>query len=200
MKLHRIALSTLILSLAAACGDDDDPMTGGNGGTNPEEFITTFNVTFSAAGEMIMASLVDPDADGPMNPEQTDPTAFTENTTYTISLEFLDEQDPADVEDITAEIREEAEEHLVVYQVGGDVGTVAITDVESDYENGNTVGDDLPVGLAAEFTTGASGSTGTLLISLRHLPPNGDTPQKTATSGLTDGDTDVQATFPIMVQ
>lgn len=196
MNFHRVSIGVVTICFGANCGFESRYDF-----RNPHlELITTFNMRLSGGGQTHTASVLDPDEKGPAQGVRTDPMPLVEGTTYTIALEFLDEQDPMDVRDFTEDIREEAEEHLVVYQVTGDIGTVSITDKESDYENGNRVGRDLPVGLTADLLAGSSGATGTLLVSLRSLPWIRNTPQKDANSGINDGRTVYQAQFNVDLQ
>ena len=160
------ALLVCSISVLAACGDDDDADD-----TPPPEVITTFNLTLMSGSDTITASLRDADGDGGDEAVQTDPSPLMAGETYAMSIELLNELEGAEDPDITAEIRAEAEEHQFFYEVAGDIGTVMITDVESDYAM-NMEGEDLPVGLAATFTATTSMSTGTLSITLKHLPPD----------------------------
>lgn len=197
---NRLLTCTAIGALAcfAACGDDDpDPVNGGN----PPEVITTVNLTFTPAGggTAIMASFRDPDGPGGDDPTVTDPSPLSLGTDYDLDLELLNESE-VPTEDKTVEIQAEAEEHQFFF-TGDAVGsaiTVAYADVESDYAT-NAVGDDLPVGLRATVTTTSTGS-GTLRVVLKHQPPINDTPVKTASSGINDGDTDIDVSFTVTVQ
>lgn len=184
----------------AACGDDEDPMTP-DPSVNPEEVITTMTVTLTpqGGGTPVVAVFRDVDGDGGMPATVTQPQPLTAGTTYDVAVELLDEtKNPP--EDITEEIEEEAEEHLFIYVVTGGVATVTITDRESEYPNGNMVGDDLPVGLEAELTATSAG-TGSLQVVLLHLPPENGTPVKTPAVGLGDGfEEDINQTFQLTVQ
>ena len=101
-----------------------------------------------------------------------------------MSIELLNElADP--VEDVTEEIRAEAEEHQVFVYGSSVIGpgsngdgllTHEYADIESDYVP-NDVGEDLPLGLVNTIITGTPGD-GQLDVMLRHLPALNDTPQK----------------------
>ena len=181
------------MGLTVACGDDEDT-------TNmpPPEVITTVNLTFMGASGNVAAQWLDADGDGGNDPVITQPGALTAGETYNLSVELLNEtEDPA--EDVTEEIREEAEEHLFFYVPTGDVITVAISDMESEYTT-NAEGDDLPVGLAATVTASTTPGMGTLNVVLKHLPPVNGTVQKTAATTINDGESDIDVTFNITVQ
>jgi hypothetical protein len=163
---------------------DDEP-----GSDNESEVITTVRLTFTppGGGEPVVAAFSDPDGDGGMS-GASDPIALALGTTYDLDVAFLDElQEPA--EDITREVQEEAEEHQVFVtgtavegpgSVASPIAPVlhAYGDSESQY-GADAVGDDLPVGLAGTITARVAG-TGTLAITLRHLPELNGQPQKTA--------------------
>ncbi len=191
---------------------DDDGHDHDHDGNEETEVITTVTLTFtSEGGETVTASFQDLDGDGGAS-GTSEPITLAADTTYTMTLEFVNElEDPA--EDITAEIEEEAEEHFVlVYgdvdgpaSAGGNLLAHAYADVESDYAE-NAVGDDLPVGLSNTITTNAAGM-GELSVMLRHLPQINDEPQKTADlpmvfQGGSDiaGDVDVDVTFDVTVE
>jgi hypothetical protein len=112
--------------------------------------------------------------------DTTTPTiTLNANETVNATLEFLNE---AENEDVTTEIREEDDEHLVCFDVSGANLTITATDSDGTH----------PVGLASEWTTGDA-STGTLILELRHQPGEKD-------GTCTPGDTDVQADFEVVVQ
>lgn len=176
-------------ALAVGCTGDDgsDGDTGGEG--NESEVITTVRLTFTpqGGGTPVVAAFTDPDGDGGLS-GSADPIVLTNGTTYDLAVQFLNElEDPP--EDITTEVRDEAEAHQLFVTGSGVVGPAteavpeelvqhAYADVESDYGE-NAVGDDLPVGLADTITAQAAG-TGTLEITLRHLPELNGQPQKVA--------------------
>ena len=197
--MHTIRLNpwitTSLLAVLVACGGDDDPTVG-----NDMELITTVNLTFtpSGGGTDITASFADPDGPGGNAPTVTQPDPLTLGTAYDLSLEFLDESE-SPVENVTEEIEREAEEHQVFF-VGDAVDNailVEYADRESDYTTNS--GDDLPVGLRATVTATAAGS-GTLRVVLQHQPPVNNVPVKTSTSGITDGESDIDVSFTVTVQ
>ncbi|MGH1341263.1 MAG: hypothetical protein ACRBN8_06920 [Nannocystales bacterium] len=179
------------------------------------ELITTVTLTFTSdTADTVTAAFSDPDGDGGMS-GSSDPVVLAPDTTYALSVEFTNElEQPA--EDITEEVREEAEEHQVfIYgssvtgpaSMGDGLLTHAYTDLESDYTE-NTVGDDLPVGLVSSITTGAASTeTGELEVMLRHLPDVNGNPVKTsdlsavlAAGDALPGDVDANVHFDVTVQ
>ena len=175
-------LATASLFLAS-CSDDD------NGPVNEEEVITTVITTLTNGSTTITLTSRDLDGDGPNAPVVTVSGNLTAGTTYTGSTTFLNElESPA--EDITVEVEEEGADHQVFYQLPSSIGTVTYTDTDA---NGR------PIGLNFTLVAGTSGSTGTLTVTLRHLP------NKTA-SGVSGGDitnaggnTDAAVSFSVAV-
>lgn len=160
-----------------ACNDDDaEP-------ENEEELITNVTYTLTAGTDVATFTFVDPDGDGGNAPVITGGTLMA-NTTYTGSI-ILSNPD----EDITAEIREEDEEHVFLFRSSPAdlISSVARTDPD---ENG------VGVGLTHTLVTGDAG-TGELTVILRHEP------NKTADLSDFDavgGETDLEIDFPLTIQ
>lgn len=181
-NLKLIALLVIPAIFSTSCSNDDAPV-------NEEEVITTVRTTLTGGGQVITLTSRDLDGDGPNAPVVTVSGNLVAGTTYTGSTEFLNElEDPA--EDITIEVQEEGADHQVFYQLPSSIGTVTYTDTDA---NGR------PIGLNFTLVAGTSGSTGTLTVTLRHLP------NKTAT-GVAAGDitnaggnTDAAVTFSVTV-
>ncbi len=183
-NLKLIALLAIPVLFSTSCSNDDAPV-------NEEEVITTVRVTLVGGGQTIVLESRDLDGDGPNAPVLTPigGGVLVAGTTYTGSTTFLNElEDPA--EDITVEVEEEGADHQVFYQLPSSIGTVTYTDTDA---NGR------PIGLNFTLVAGTSGSTGTLTVTLRHLP------NKTA-SGVSSGDitnaggnTDAAVSFSVAV-
>ncbi|MEL1247150.1 hypothetical protein B0I03_103343 [Flavobacterium aquaticum] len=181
-NLKLIALLVIPVIFSTSCSNDDAPV-------NEEEVITTVTTTLVGGGQTITLTSRDLDGDGPNAPVITVSGNLTAGTTYTGSTTFLNElESPA--EDITVEVEEEGADHQVFYQLPSSIGTVTYTDTDA---NGR------PIGLNFTLVAGTSGSTGTLTVTLRHLP------NKTA-SGVSGGDitnaggnTDAAVSFSVAV-
>lgn len=173
------ALATSVMAATGCAEDDPDGELGDDHGhddhghshddNSESEVFTRVELTFAPdAGPLIVAAFSDPDGDGGMS-GTAEPITLAASTTYTLTVTFGNELvDP--VEDVTEEIRDEAEEHQVFF-AGDAVGGLlehAYADRESDYAD-NAVGDDLPVGLTNRMTSRDAG-TGTLTVQLQHLP------------------------------
>ena len=181
-NLKLIALLVIPAIFSTSCSNDDAPV-------NEEEVITTVRTTLTGGGQVITLTSRDLDGDGPNTPVVTVSGNLVAGTTYTGSTTFLNElENPA--EDITVEVEEEGADHQVFYQLTSSIGTVTYTDTDA---NGK------PIGLNFTLVAGTSGSTGTLTVTLKHLP------NKTAT-GVAAGDitnaggnTDAAVTFSVAV-
>ena len=182
MQFTKSILLVFILSIGFFSCNDDDPTI-----PNEEELITTIIYTLSpvAGGDDVVFSFKDLDGDGSGVPV-IEEGKLAANTSYTGSIEFLNEQ-KTPVEDITDEVIDEGDEHQVFYIKTGTYN--ATFDYDDQDINGN------PLGIATTLETGTA-STGTLTIILRHEPkkPNNGT---LADAG---GETDVQVTFDIIIQ
>ena len=107
-------------------------------------------VTLQSADNTVTLSSVDLDGDGPNEPVLSVQGLLNANATYTGSVRFLNES-VAPLEDITEEVKEEAEEHQVFYSFTAPINSVTTSDNDS---NGN------PLGLDFTLTTGAAGTAG----------------------------------------
>lgn len=181
-----LSLSLIALVTFSACSDDDEtPQL-----INEEEVITTLNVYLTTSGgtEELAFSYRDLDGDG-VNPEIKTST-LSANTIYSGRVEFLNElESPA--EDITEEVREEAEEHQVFYVPSSALNvTTQYQDLDA---NGN------PIGVDFSLETNAS-SSGNMTIFLIH---EGDKSAEGASEGILSdsvgGETDIQVTFNVTV-
>jgi hypothetical protein len=197
------ALAVLAPLALSACLDVENP----DDGENEEEVITRVALTFTPAGggEAVVAAFADPENDG--NPT-IDPITLAVGTTYALALTFENQlADP--VEDITAEVADEADEHQVfVYGAGvqgpatGDNPDHVVTHAYADEDAAG-----LPIGLDNTVVAAVAGS-GDFKVMLRHLPAEGGVVVKVeglAESFAVDGngiagEADVDVTFPLTVE
>ena len=168
-----------IVASVSSCKDEvEDPPN-----PNEEELITTVELKFTDTASMQSQSFrfADPDGEGGNAPTTFDTIVLDANSFYTVEVSFLNESE-SPVEDITEEVLEEANEHLVCYEVSAG-NTVTITD-----QDGNA----LPLGLQAELSTGAAGM-GNFKVSLKHQPD--------VKNGQCDvGETDVEVDFSLRLE
>ena len=173
-----------LLFVTTSCDKDDDKTPQP---VNEEEVITTLTVTLTpASGTAIVLKSFDDDGDGPNSSVLTVSGSLAANTAYSGDIKLLNElESPA--EDITVEVNEESDEHQFVFTLTGLSGVVI--------DNLNTDTNGEPLGTTFDLTTTSAGS-GTLTFTLRHEP----TKPNNGTLAEAGGDTDIEATFDIVVQ
>ena len=182
-SIKYITFLVMILALSACGTDDPEPV-------NEEELITTVRVTLSNAAMLdVVATFTDLDGPGGDAPVIVNPT-LAANTTYSVSVEFLNEQD-SPAEDITEEVAEEADEHQVFVVPGTGLN---LTYTYSDQDvNGD------PIGLAGTVTT-TGASTGNLTVTLIHEPNKAAANVSSGDPTNAGGETDVTVTFSATIQ
>ena len=111
------------------------------------------------------------------------------NSTANVSVHFYDASDASDIEDITEEVIEEADEHFVFYQVSG--ASLSISAASNDVVDT----DGTSINLKTEWTA-AEASSGGVRVYLIHEP----TSKSGATRGQFGGSTDVELDFPVTIQ
>lgn len=183
--VKKISVLLLISVSIFACKDDDDTSVQPNNKVNPneEELITTVELVFSDTMSNPIDTFYFRDIDGVGGQEPIIDSIFLmSNTRYQLQLRFLDESDPANVENITEEIREEDDEHLVCYNTDISTLNIQITDSDGTY----------PLGLTSNWET-PMGGQGNVTVTLKHQPgvKNGN---------CDPGETDVEVTFPLNIQ
>jgi len=104
-----------------------------------------------------------------------------------LDVSLLDES-KTPVKDITEEVEEESDEHLLVFTPSS---AALMT-----YTYGDKDANNFPIGITGSLKTFVSG-TGTLQVVLRHQPPVNGMRQKNGTA--TPGSTDVDVTFNVTV-
>jgi hypothetical protein len=171
-----------VVSLATACGDSATAPGG------ESELISRVSLTLtpSNGGAAITTYIDDSDGNGPTAPSaQVGALALTRGVTYTGSVKFENRlKTPA--EDITAEVRSEANEHRVFYSVTGTGSTVTTTDVD---------GQNRPLGLAFTKALTAGATAGSMRVVLCHY----DDAPKVGTATACTGETDIDLTFAYTV-
>ena len=180
LKMMALALTTIFT--LNSCSNDDSPVV-------EEELITTLTATFVGGGQTITLTSRDADGDGPNAPVINVSGNFAAETTYSGSVQFLNELvNPA--ENITEEIEEKDLEHQIFYQISNSLGNFTYSDFDTD---GN------PLGLEFIFTTGANPGTGFITITLRHLPNKNASGVSEGNITNAGGSTDIEVTFPIVI-
>lgn len=187
LKITTLALVAL-LALSSCSKDDTTPV-------NEEELITTVTVVFTPQGgdTPITLQYKDLDGDGPNAPLTTVSGNFAQSKTYYGAVTFKNEvANP--IEDITPEIITEGEDHQLFYEKTGTLNAFTYGTASGNFDvNGK------PIGLQSVFTTTGAAS-GTLKITLKHLPNKSGA--NVAAGDITNsfGNTDVEVTFDIVVE
>ncbi|MBC8070652.1 MAG: hypothetical protein IAG13_20145 [Deltaproteobacteria bacterium] len=206
----RLKTTLLLALLASACAADNDAPDDEAESEIISRVVLTFTPT--GGGSPFAFEFNDPDGDGGVS-GTADAIELPAEQSFALDVGFVNTiADPP--EEITEEIREEAEDHFVFVLGEGVAGpaatssapvlTHAYDDVESDYGD-NAVGDDLPVGLRNTIDTNTVGN-GTMRIVLRHLPElngsaqkTGDLPEALAAGETLPGSVDVDVSFALAV-
>ena len=179
-----IALFSLLLSatlFTVSCKDEEVVVEEEN------ELITTVKLNFTSGGTTQSFKYSDPDGDGGKAPT-IDAITLKPNTTYTLTVEVLDES-KMPVSNITEEVKEESDEHLFVY-----------TPTPSNlltYTYGDKDAKNFGIGITGSAKTNAAG-TGKLKVQLRHQPPIIGKATKDGTA--TPGSDDINIDFNVTVQ
>jgi hypothetical protein len=190
MKNLKITTLALVALLAlSSCSKDDTPPV------NEEELITTVTVVFTpqGGGTSITLQYKDLDGDGPNAPLTTVSGNFAQSKTYDGAVTFKNEA-ANPIEEITPEIIAEGVDHQLFYEKTGTLNAFTYGTASSNFDvNGK------PIGLQSIFTTTGAAS-GTLKITLKHLPNKSGV--NVAAGDITNafGNTDVEVVFNLTVQ
>lgn len=149
---------------------------------NEEEVINRVTLTVTAADGSLN--------DYTWNEGDAIPTiTLAANTTSNVSVHFYDASDASDIEDITEEVIEEADEHFVFYQISS--ASLSISAASNDVVDA----DGIRINLKTEWAA-AGASSGTVRVYLIHEP----TSKTGASRGEIGGSTDVELDFPVSIQ
>ena len=187
LKLLSIILFTILFTSCNSDDDTPDPV-------NEEEVITTVIATFvpQGGGTNVTLQSTDLDGDGPNEPAITISGPFANNSTYSGSVQLLNElESPA--EDITEEVEEEALEHQIFYSATNGIGDFTYNDSDSE---GN------PIGISFSFQSVNTNDSinGIITITLRHEPNKDGEGVSEGNITNAGGDTDIQVSFNVTVQ
>jgi hypothetical protein len=150
------------------------------------ELITTIKLNFKNGNEVKSFSYKDLDGDGGMAPV-IDKISLAVNTTYDLSIEFLDES-KSPVVNITEEVSGESDEHLVLFSPSStSLGTYTYSDKDVNL---------LPIGLKGKYSTKSAGA-GMLKVQLRHQPPINGKNSKDGTSVPGSDDINIDFVFEV---
>ena len=177
----KIFLTLLASSLIYSCSNDDDPED-----IHEHENITRVTLEFYSGDECCVVREEFTWDDGSTPPTLT----LSADSEYFVIINFYDASDPNNIEDITPEIEEEANEHYVLYEKAG-VSNLTITSSGIDISGS----DGIPINLLTDWSTGAAES-GNVVVHLIHEPTN----KNGTTRASFGGANDVEINFPVTIQ
>lgn len=194
----RTGALVLVMALWAACSKDDPQKE------DTPELITQVALIFTptGGGPSVVASATDPDGEGVQDLVVDGPIDLEANKQYVLTMELVNTLVDVDQPgySITDEVVEEGQEHMFffgwtgsVFQTPSGDGNIDNRSDEVDYVDVDAGG--LPLGLITSWTSASAAGTGTFRVILKHQPGT-----KTATSGSTVGETDLDLTFSVNVQ
>ncbi|MEW7289649.1 type 1 periplasmic binding fold superfamily protein [Aquimarina sp. 2304DJ70-9] len=167
-----------VVSMLTSCSDDDDnPIV-----INEEETITTVKLSVTESGTTTVQEYE-------WTESSQDDVTLKANTSYNIKIQFLDESNPNDVEDITEEVIAEKDEHFVFYQT-------TVSGLTFDNASDDTIDtNNIAINISTDWSAGDA-ATGVIKTFLIHEP--------TSKTGNTrddfGGETDIEVDFNVTVQ
>ncbi len=192
LKNLSITCLFVVLAFLNSCNDEELPPI-----ENEEEVITKVDLIFDpvAEGDPLTFTAIDPDGEGPLDIE-TETITLSTSSSYQLFIKIRNEINNVD---LTEEIDEEGEEHMIFFGFDDELFDQPDGDgnIDNRTDQVNYIDEDingLPLGLITGWQTGLA-STGDFRIVLKHQPGT-----KTTTSGIDQGSTDVDLTFPINIE
>lgn len=192
MKNLLLIFSLISVATLLSCGDDDLPPL-----ENEEEIIDKVTLTFTpTSGSPIVVTATDPDGEGVMDMSPDSEINLTSGIVYTLQLTF---ENTVEGEDITEEVEEEGDEHMIFFAFTSGIFSNPTGDGNMDnrtdplnYNDEDSNGNEL--GLSTSWTGGSASTGGNFRIVLMHQPGS-----KSSTSDSSDGETDVDISWVINI-
>ena len=200
MNFRLLALLFAVITIASCSSDDDVDAPEEEEEVEVITDVTLIFTNTADATDVVMASAQDPDGEGIQELQILDPISLSVGTEYTLTYSIFNNLETPG-ENIGDEILEEDNEHQLFYSFTGGAfasptgnGNIDTASDPLNYsdedENGN------PVGLVTSWTTPDTPlAGGTFTARLQHQPD-----LKSATTGASDGDTDFDLTFDLIIQ
>lgn len=195
--LRLVLVASLLFPIGFLSGcDDDDPQK-----EDTPEMITKATLTFTPdSGAPIVVTATDPDGEGAQDISVDSPINLEAHKSYTLSITLINglaqPSDPA--YNITTEVEEEGDEHMFFFEWTNNMfidpaGNGNLDNRNDDVNYGDQDVNSLPIGLETSWIAGNQAS-GTFRVVLKHQPD-----LKTAASGSSMGETDLDITFEINI-
>lgn len=167
-------LYCLTLLISSCSKDDPDAI-------NEQEYISNVVITLESSDSESQT------VDWDLSEMNTQNINLKLNTNYNVNVSFLNNSDPSDVENITLEIIEEADEHQVFFEFA-DVN-VNVTSASNDTKVGTR-------GVLINSVWNAtSAGTGLVRLYLIHQPTNFNATTREAMGGFNDVSIDIPVTI-----
>ena len=166
LKKNYILYLPLVVLFVNSCSKDDPD------GINEQEFIS--NVIISVTSPDGTLQTIDWD----LSETNMDTINLKANSNYSVGLSFENRSDPTDIEDVTLEIIDEADEHQVFFEFA-DV-SVDVTSASDDTKDGSR-----GVLLKSVWNASSTGS-GIVRVYLIHQPTNFNATTREGLGGFND--------------
>ncbi len=185
--MRKLSFNLIIITSTiffVSCKKDKDLVPVPPPAVNEQENITTLRLKFTEQGtsNTFTVNYADPDGAGG-NPPTSDTIKVVNGKTYNVEALFLDQSKNPE-EDLTPEILQEKNDHIVCYTVAS--GAITINRTDKD-------GNNLEVGITTDWIIGTTTGMGHTHITLKHQPEIKD-------GSCTPGETDLVAHFEVLIQ
>ena len=183
-----LPLALLCLFFVTACGDDDEQLVIDNEVERVTEFVYT--LTPVSGGPEVKLVFQDNDGPGGSDPLIQVTNSLVTNTTYAGSILLSDRSQGSVTIDVTAQVREEADDHQFFFLT--DTGLELSFTYDDMDVNGR------PLGLLTELVTGGFGS-GDLTVELRQRPDKAAAGVSIGNPDPAGGELVIEVEFPVSI-
>jgi len=191
-KLNQLGYGLIFgtMLILNACGSKNSPAP-----VSESDTITTLKITFTPLGGGATQMFTWKDVDGTGgNPPVIDNIVLTNTKTYSASVQVLNESNGLSI-DITTDVSTEREAHQFFFKTSSNLGSklsFTYKDVDANLK---------PVGILTDATTTSttSGTGNSLTITLRHLLNKGAAGVSTGDITNAGGETEIEVTFPVVI-
>lgn len=184
MKKLSLIFGVCVALATTACNNDDDTPEQIEDHEGIEEVVLRFTATDGTATDYSFTS-------GQSTGETIN---LAVNSTYAMEVVELNGEEDGVEGNLIGEIVEEVEDHFFVYELADVTFGFTRTDsAETTREDGTLVG------VKAQIVTSTAGS-GTFKVILKHEPTSVDDSANNGLGSSEGGSTDVEATYPIVIE